>query len=78
VAFAWLAAGRHWVAHAELEGRALVLAARDLPVEQVALVPIIDVEPYVEGTRLLEETRAGPGSGGGRGGRGRPPRRARR
>jgi hypothetical protein len=78
VAFSRLAEGRHWAAHGEVEGWTLVLAARDLPVDQVTLVRVTDVEPYVEGTRRLEEARAGPGSGGGPAGRGRPPRRARR
>jgi hypothetical protein len=31
--FAWLAEGRDWVAYTELEDRALVLQARDLPVD---------------------------------------------
>jgi hypothetical protein len=57
VAFAWLAEGRHWVAYAELQGRTLVLSARDLPVDRVALVRITDIEPYLEGTRELEEAR---------------------
>ncbi|HSO52279.1 MAG TPA: hypothetical protein VL330_05930 [Actinomycetes bacterium] len=50
VTFDLLAEGRHWVALAELEGRALVLQARDLAPEQVELVRVTDVEPYVEGT----------------------------
>jgi hypothetical protein len=58
VAFAWLAEGRHWVAHAELEDRTLVLSARDLPLDQVALVRVTDVEPYLDGTRRLEQARA--------------------
>jgi hypothetical protein len=58
VAFAWLAEGRHWVAHAELEDRTLVLSARDLPLDQVALVRVTDVEPYLDGTRRIEEARA--------------------
>lgn len=58
VAFARLAVGRHWVAYAELEDRTLVLSARDFPVDQVALVRITDVEPYVDGTRELDEQRA--------------------
>jgi hypothetical protein len=50
VGFDLLAEGRHWVAIAELEGRTLVLQARDLAVERVELVRVTDVEPYVEGT----------------------------
>jgi len=66
VSFELLAGGRHWVAWAELEGRVLVLRARDLAAGEVELVRVDDVEPYVEGTRRLEgETtarhRAGPG-----------------
>ena len=57
VAFAWLAEGRHWVAYAELADRTLVLSARDLPVDQVALVRITDVEPYLAGTRQIEEAQ---------------------
>jgi hypothetical protein len=33
VGFQWLARGRHWVAHAELDDRTLTLHGRDLPVE---------------------------------------------
>jgi hypothetical protein len=58
VAFSWLAEDRHWVAHAELEDRTLVLFARDLPPDQVALVRVRDVEPYLAGTRRIEEARA--------------------
>jgi hypothetical protein len=55
VGFAWLAEGRHWVAHAELHGRTLTLHARDLPVESVELVQVIDLAPYVQGQRRLQE-----------------------
>jgi hypothetical protein len=58
VVFDLLAEGRHWVAHAELEGRTLVLRGRDLAVEEVELVRVTDVEPYVEGTRRLEAASA--------------------
>ena len=58
VAFDLLVTGRHWVAVGELQGRTLVLNARDLPVDQVELVEVAEVEPYVEGTRRLEEARA--------------------
>ena len=50
VTFDLLAEGRHWVAMAELEGRVVVLQARDLAPEQVELVRVTDVEPYVDGT----------------------------
>ena len=65
VTFDLLAEGRHWVALAELEGRALVLQARDLAPEQVELVRVTDVEPYVDGTERLEEARARRGRNGG-------------
>lgn len=58
VSFEWLDEGRHWAAVGELQGRTLVLNARDLAVEEVELVAVGDVEPYVEGTRRLEEVRA--------------------
>lgn len=61
VRFELLAESRHWVAWAEVEGRTLVLQARDLAPEQVELVRVTDVEPYVEGTERLEEARARPG-----------------
>lgn len=65
VRFELLAEGRHWVALAEVEGRALVLQARDLVPEQVELVRVTDVEPYVEGTERLEEARARRSGHGG-------------
>jgi hypothetical protein len=61
VRFELLAEGRHWVAWAEVEGRTLVLQTRDLAPEQVELVRVTDVEPYVEGTEWLEEARTKPG-----------------
>jgi len=54
VDFRWLAEGRHWVAHAELEDRTLTLRGRDLPVESVELVRVLDLEPYIEGQRRLQ------------------------
>ncbi len=65
VRFQLLAEGRHWVAVAEVEGRTLVLQARDLAPEQVELVRVADVEPYLEGTERLEESRARRGGDGG-------------
>jgi hypothetical protein len=53
--FAWLAEGRDWVAYAELEDRALVLQAHDLPVDGVELVRITDLEPYIQGTRRFDQ-----------------------
>jgi hypothetical protein len=47
VGFGWLAEGRHWVALAELEDRMLILRGRDLPVESVELVRVLDLEPYI-------------------------------
>ncbi|HEV8649717.1 MAG TPA: hypothetical protein VG276_10005 [Actinomycetes bacterium] len=55
VAFQWLAEGRHWVARAELDDRALTLHARDLPVGSVELARVTDLEPYIQGTRRLQE-----------------------
>ena len=49
----------------ELEGRVVVLQARDLVPEQVELVRVTDVEPYVAGTERLEQARAGRGRTGG-------------
>jgi hypothetical protein len=54
VGFWWLAEGRHWVARTELEDRTLTLRGRDLPVESVELVRVLDLEPYIEGQRRLE------------------------
>jgi hypothetical protein len=65
VTFDLLAEGRHWVAMAEVEGRALVLQARDLAPEQVELVRVTDVEPYVDGTERLEEAWARRGRNDG-------------
>jgi hypothetical protein len=61
VAFELLAMGRHWVAWAELEGRTVLLRARDLAAGEVELVRVDDVEPYVEGTRRLEDEEAAAG-----------------
>jgi hypothetical protein len=54
VAFQWLAEGRHWVAQTELDDRTLTLRGRDLPVESVELVRVLDLEPYIQGQRRLE------------------------
>jgi hypothetical protein len=54
VGFQWLAEGRHWVAQAELEDRTLILRGRDLPVELVELVRVLDLEPYIQGQRHLQ------------------------
>jgi hypothetical protein len=54
VGFDLLGEGRHWVAVGELEGQLLVLQARDLTPEEVELVRVTDVAPYVEGTRQLD------------------------
>jgi hypothetical protein len=58
VDFQWLAEGRHWVAYAELDDRMLTLRGRDLPVESVELVLVLDLEPYIEGQRRLQEAWA--------------------
>jgi ribosomal protein L37E len=54
VAFWWLAEGRHWVARAEPEDRTLTLRGRDLLVESVELVRVLDLEPYIQGQRRLQ------------------------
>jgi hypothetical protein len=46
------------VARAELDDRTLTLHGRDLPVESVELVRVTDPEPYIEGTRRLEQVWA--------------------
>lgn len=58
VAFAWLGEGRHWVAWAELDDRTLTLHGRDLPVGSVELTGVTDLEPFLEGTRRLEQAWA--------------------
>jgi hypothetical protein len=58
VGFEWLAEGRHWVARAALDDRTLTLYGRDLPIESVELVRVTDLEPYVQGQRLLQEAWA--------------------
>jgi hypothetical protein len=62
VDFAWLAEADHWVAHAERQDVRLTLRGRRLPIEQVELVRVLDVGPYVEGSRRLFETAWGQGS----------------
>jgi hypothetical protein len=59
VRFDLLAEGRHWVAVAEVDGRALVLEARDLTVDQIELVRVADIGPYIEGTSHQGEASAG-------------------
>jgi hypothetical protein len=59
VRFDLLTEGRHWVAVAEVDGRALVLEARDLTVDQIELVRVADIEPYIEGTSRQGEAGAG-------------------
>jgi hypothetical protein len=54
VGFWWLAEGRHWVARAEVEDRTLTLRGRDVPVESVELVRVLDLEPYIQGQRRLQ------------------------
>jgi hypothetical protein len=61
VDFAWLAEADHWVALAERQGVHLTLRGRRLPIEQVELVRVLDVGPYVEGSRRLFETAWGQG-----------------
>ena len=54
MAFDWLAEGRHWVAHADLNDHTLTLRARDLPLETVELIRVTDLDPYVERQHDLE------------------------
>jgi hypothetical protein len=54
VAFWWLAESRHWVARAQLDDRTLTLRGRDVPVESVELVRVLDLEPYIQGQRRLQ------------------------
>ena len=58
VEFELLADGCHWVAWGELEGRTLVLRARDLAAGEVELVRVADLAPYVAGSRRLEDEEA--------------------
>jgi len=51
--FEWLAAGRHWVAVAEVGSEVVCLQSRDLPVADVELVRITDLEPYLAGQSQL-------------------------
>jgi hypothetical protein len=41
-----------------LDNRTLTLHARDLPVGSVELVRVVDLEPYIEGTRRLQQSWA--------------------
>jgi hypothetical protein len=47
VAFEVLADGRHWVAQGECGDLVVTLEARDLPLEEVRLVRVTDLEPYL-------------------------------
>jgi len=58
VEFELLADGCHWVAWGELEGRTVVLRARDLAAGEVELVRVADLAPYVAGSRRLEDEEA--------------------
>lgn len=50
-----IAEGSSWVAVAELDDVTVTVRARNLPVEDVELVRVIDVEPYIEGSRHLDD-----------------------
>jgi hypothetical protein len=49
VAFEVLGDGRRWVAQGEQGDLVVTLEARDLPLAEVRLVRITDVEPYLAG-----------------------------
>lgn len=55
VEFQLLSEGASWVAHAQVEELRLILRGRDFPVDEVDLVSVKDVEPYIEGSRRQRE-----------------------
>jgi hypothetical protein len=57
VPFSHLAHGEHWVAWAAVGEPLIVVHAARMPVDDVALARVTDVEPYIEGGRLLRERR---------------------
>jgi hypothetical protein len=61
--FAAVFEGRHWIAQGGA-GRLIVkIRARELPIEEVVLVTVRDVEPYIEGHRRLMEDAFRPHDG---------------
>ena len=56
VEFEFLAEGECWVAWAVHDGVVLNLLASLMPIETVTLVPITDVEPYIDGSRTARAT----------------------
>jgi hypothetical protein len=61
--FSSISADEHWVAWAGLGEYRIVIHATRMPFEAVALVRITDVEPYIDGGRLLRERQHPPGTG---------------
>lgn len=60
VSFDYLAAVRAWVAHSVVDGLQVTLHARNMDVDGVQLVRILDVEPYIRGSKLgAEDARIG-------------------
>jgi hypothetical protein len=55
VRFDHLSKGPTWVAVARRQGVTVALRARNLPMNAVELVTVLDVEPYIEGSRHLQE-----------------------
>jgi hypothetical protein len=51
----FIAEGSSWVAFAELDDLTVTVRARNIPVEDVELVRVTDVEPYIEGSRHLDD-----------------------
>jgi len=56
VEFEFLADGDYWAAWAAHDGVVLILLASRMPIETVALVPVTDVEPYIDGSRTARAT----------------------
>ncbi|HEY3214409.1 MAG TPA: hypothetical protein VGL16_14535 [Actinomycetota bacterium] len=55
VPFDRVSEGTAWAAVGLVDDVAIMLRARGIPIEAVELVRLTDVEPYVEGTRLLRD-----------------------
>jgi hypothetical protein len=55
VRFDVLAEGRWWVARREADDRSITIWGRSWPIDELELVTVADIEPYVEGWRRLME-----------------------
>lgn len=60
VEFEFAAEGECWAAWAARGDLVLSVLASRMPAESVNLVPITDIEPYIEGARLVRESPACP------------------